>query len=110
MSHASTQHLRLPRHLRDTDRCGVCEVVLFLVAVALLCCALAPANPTCGPSCAWLSTALMLWLCTSPAWLFRPTRFEIKHLLTRAAVAFVSVGAAVFVGFALSARIMGGSF
>jgi hypothetical protein len=87
---------------------GAFEVGLLLVSVVLFCIAVGHASPARSPAVSWLFTSCLLWLCTCPAWVCRPNRYEIKRLFVAGTIAFISIGAAVFVGTALNAQLTHG--
>jgi hypothetical protein len=109
MTHALTQNLRATRHAENSGHCGVCEAVVFSIAIVLVCLAMGPTYPGWGLSRQWLFTSSLLWACTSPAWLCRPNRYEIKRLLVGGTVAFACIAVAVFVGTALNVQLTSGS-
>jgi hypothetical protein len=82
---------------------------LFFAAVVLVCLATGLVSPVHDTASSWLFTSCSLWLCTCPAWLVRPNRYEVKRLLFSGAIAFVFVGGAVLISLAIAALAMNGS-
>jgi hypothetical protein len=87
---------------------GALEIAIFFVAVVLFYLATGHSNPAGSQVSSWLVASALLWVCTSPAWLFRPNRYEIKRLFVSGTAAFVCIASAVLVGVAIEAQMTSG--